>query len=59
MKLEPPFIKTTVQAGDPLTAQAWNDVVSAVAALYAYIESTEAASVKVQISNSGIERAKA
>ncbi|MFM2055978.1 MAG: hypothetical protein RLY71_363 [Pseudomonadota bacterium] len=55
MKLEPPFIKTTVQAGDPLTAQAWNDVVSAVAALYAYIESTEAASVKVQISNSGIE----
>lgn len=55
MKLEPAFIKTNVQAGDPLTAQAWNDVVNAVAALYHFIESTEAASVQVQIANTGIE----
>lgn len=57
MKLEPPFIKTTVQAGDPLTAQAWNDIVNAVSAVYAYLEATEASSVKVQIVNADIDLA--
>lgn len=49
MKLNPPFIKTTVQAGDPLTAQAWNDVINAVGAIYDHIDTTEASSVKVQV----------
>jgi hypothetical protein len=57
MKLEPPFIKTTVQPGEPLTAQAWNDIVNAVGALYAFLEATEASSVKVQIANAGIDLA--
>ena len=57
MKLEPPFIKTTVLPGDPLTAQAWNDVVTAIATLYSHIEATEASSVKVQIANSGVDLA--
>lgn len=55
MKLNPPFIKKTVQAGDPLAAQAWNDVVNAVGTLFTFIESSEAASVKVQVANSGID----
>ncbi|MBX3670451.1 MAG: hypothetical protein KF778_18780 [Rhodocyclaceae bacterium] len=57
MKLEPPFIKTTVQPGDPLTAQAWNDIVNAMAAVYAFLEATEASAVKVQIANAGIDLA--
>lgn len=55
MKLNPPFIKMTVQAGDPLAAQAWNDVVIAVDTLFTFIEASEAASVKVQIANAGID----
>src|SRR5689334_15101273 len=55
MRLEPPFIRKTVQAGDPVTAQAWNDLVTGIATLYAYIEASEAAAVRVQISNSGID----
>lgn len=50
MILNPPFTKTNVQAGDPLTAQAWNDVVDAVAAIYQHIETSGAANVKVQVS---------
>ena len=55
MKLNPPFIKTTVAPGDPLSAQAWNDVVTGVATLFTFIEATEAASIQVQISNEGID----
>ncbi len=54
MKLNPAFIRKTVQPGDPLSAQAWNDVVVAVDTLFTFIESSEAASVKVQIANQGI-----
>jgi hypothetical protein len=55
MRLNPPFIKTTVQPGDPLTAQAWNDIVNAMGTLYTFLEATEASSVKVQIANVGID----
>ena len=55
MKLNPPFIKKTVQPGDPLSAQAWNDVVVGVDTLFTFIEASEAASVKVQIANQGID----
>jgi hypothetical protein len=55
MKLNPPFIKKTVQPGDPLSAQAWNDVVVGVDTLFTFIEASEAASVKVQVANQGID----
>jgi hypothetical protein len=55
MILDPPFIKKTVLAGDPVTAQAWNDIVNAISAVYNHIEASEAASVKVQIANAGID----
>ena len=55
MILNPPFIKKTVLAGDPVTAQAWNDIVNAMSAVYNHIEASEASSVKVQIANTGID----
>lgn len=48
------FIAKTVTPGEPLTAQAWNDIVTAVAALNHHILSTEASSVRVQIANADI-----
>jgi hypothetical protein len=55
MKLNPPFIKKTVQPGDPLSAQAWNDVVVGVDTLFTFIEASEASAVQVQIANQGID----
>lgn len=57
MALTPPFIKTNVQAGDPLTAQAWNDVVNAMSTVYGFLEATEASAVKVQVANANIDLA--
>ena len=57
MKLNPPFIKKTVQPGDPLSAQAWNDVVVGVDTLFTFIEASEAASVKVSIANQDLDLA--
>jgi hypothetical protein len=55
MRFDPPFTRTLVQPGDPLTAQAWNDIVNAVGAVYDHLESSEASSVKVQIAAAGID----
>src|SRR5262245_47325461 len=57
MALDPPFIKTTVLPGDPLTAQAWNHIVNAVGTVFSFLDATEAASVKVQVANAGIDLA--
>ena len=54
MKLDP-FIAKTVLPGEPLTAQAWNDIVQGVATLYAYLQATEGTQLKVTISNSDID----
>lgn len=59
MILNPQFTKTNVQPGEPLTAQAWNDVVDAVAAIYQHIETSGAASVKVQVSGPNLDPATA
>ncbi len=59
MILNPPFTKTNVQPGDPMTAQAWNDVVNAVAAIYQHIETSGAAVVKVQVSGPNLNPATA
>jgi hypothetical protein len=48
------FIAKTVTPGEPLTAQAWNEIVAAVAALNHHILSTEASSIRVQIANAGL-----
>jgi hypothetical protein len=55
MIFDPAFIKTLVSPGEPLTAQAWNDVVNALGQVHTHLESTEASALKVQITNAGID----
>jgi beta-lactam-binding protein with PASTA domain len=50
-----PFIATTVLPGQPMTAQAWNDIVNAIAAIIGHIDATESTSVRVAITNAGID----
>ncbi len=52
-----PFIATTVQPGEPLTAQAWNDLVQGIAALYAFLEANAATSLRVTLTNTGLDPA--
>lgn len=51
----PPFTATEVQPGQPLTAQAWNEIVQALAALTTHLQGTEETSLRVQIANAGID----
>jgi hypothetical protein len=53
----PTFTKKTVQPGEPLTAQAWNDIVNAIDGAYQYLISTAHAIVRVTITNPGIDLA--
>lgn len=55
MIFDPPFVKTLVSPGEPLTAQAWNDVVNALAQAHTYIESTASSALKVQVTAAGAE----
>lgn len=57
MIFNPPFIKKLASAGEPLTAQAWNDIVNALGQVHVHLESTEASALKVQISAAGIDLA--
>ncbi len=50
-----PFIAKTVQPGEPVTAQAWNDIVTALAALIQHVETSEATSLGVTVTNTGID----
>lgn len=50
-----PFIKTLVEPGEPLTAQAWNDIVDAVDVLHQFLASRQHV-VRVRITNPGIDR---
>ncbi|HVR99849.1 MAG TPA: PASTA domain-containing protein [Thermoanaerobaculia bacterium] len=51
----PTFTATEVQPGQPLTAQAWNEIVQALAALNAHLQAAEETSLRVQIANAGID----
>jgi len=55
MILNPPFIKTNVHAGEPVTAQAWNDIVNAIGAISDFIETSAASSVKVQVAGPNLD----
>ncbi|CAD5366024.1 Carboxypeptidase regulatory-like domain-containing protein [Rubrivivax sp. A210] len=57
MIFDPPFIKKLVNPGEPLTAQAWNDVVNALGQVHTFLENTEATALKVQISAAGADLA--
>jgi len=49
-----PFIKKTVTPGEPLTAQAWNDVVEGIDGAYQFLLATQH-TVRVQITNPGLD----
>ncbi|HXO19563.1 MAG TPA: hypothetical protein VOA87_06515, partial [Thermoanaerobaculia bacterium] len=48
------FVKKTVQPGEPLAAQAWNDVLDAVDGAYQFLQSTMH-TVRVTITNPGLD----
>lgn len=48
-----PHIPKTVNAGEPVTAEAWNVIVNAILALTDYLNSTEASSLKISLTNVG------
>jgi len=55
MIFDPPFIKKLATAGEPLTAQAWNDMANALAQVHTHLESTEATALKVQVTTAGVD----
>ena len=55
MIFDPPFISKTVSPGEPLTAQAWNSIVTALAQVHLHLESTEATALRVQVSAAGAD----
>lgn len=57
MIFDPPFIKKLASPGEPVTAQAWNDLVNALAQVHTHLESTEASALKVQVTTAGVDLA--
>ncbi len=57
MIFDPPFVKKTVNPGEPLTAQAWNDIVTAISQVHLHLENTEATALRVQVSAAGADLA--
>jgi len=51
-------IPKIVNPGEPVTAQAWNVIVSAIVALTNYLNSVEASMLKVAITNAGVTNAR-
>jgi hypothetical protein len=49
------FIAKTVSAGEPLTAQAWNDIVTALAAVTQFVRESSALTARVKITNPGFD----
>jgi len=46
-----PYVPKEVKAGEPVTAQGWNEIVKAVVALTQYLETSEASSLRVKVTN--------
>lgn len=46
-----PFVAKPVKPGEPVTAQAWNEIVNGLADVFAFLEATAGTSLKVAISN--------
>jgi hypothetical protein len=50
-----PFDARQVQAGEPVTAQAWNDIVNAIVDLRSFVEATTGARLQVNVAGPSIE----
>ncbi|MCU0584489.1 MAG: carboxypeptidase regulatory-like domain-containing protein [Desulfobacterales bacterium] len=46
-----PYVPKEVKPGEPVTAQGWNEIVKAVLAITQYLETSEATSLKVKVTN--------
>lgn len=57
MIFDPAFIKKLANPGEPVTAQAWNDLVNAVGQVHGFLENTEATALRVQVSATGADLA--
>lgn len=55
MIFNPPFIKKLASAGEPVTAQGWNDIVNGLGQVHTHLESTEATALKVQVTTAGVD----
>ena len=51
------FVAKNVSPGEPVTAQAWNDIVNTIAALLQHLRDSEAASLRVTITNADLDPA--
>ena len=49
------FTGAEVSPGQPLTAQAWNEIIAALRAVTTYLVESAASSVRVQITNDGVD----
>ena len=58
MIFDPPFVKKNVNPGEPLTAQAWNDIVNALSQVHVHLENTEATTLRVQVNAAGADLAR-
>ena len=58
MIFEPPFIKKLASPGEPVTAQAWNDVLNGLGQVHSFLENTEATALRVQVSATGADLAR-
>jgi len=56
MNLEP-FTATSAAPGEPLTAQAWNEVVEGIRALYRFLETNAGTSLRVVVLNAAVDLA--
>lgn len=57
MIFDPPFIKKLANAGEPVTAQAWNDMANALGQVHTHLESTEATALRVQVTTADVDLA--
>jgi hypothetical protein len=46
-----PYVPKEVKPGEPVTAQGWNEIVKAALAITQYLETSEATSLKVKVTN--------
>jgi hypothetical protein len=53
----PPFVAREVRAGEPVTAQGWNDIVRAVVDLRAFIEATSGSTLEVRVAGTELDLA--
>jgi len=50
-----PFDVRLVRAGEPVTAQAWNDIVNAIGDLHGFVEATTGSRLQVRVAGPSLD----